>query len=504
MFSERLDFLMNLTNVNNSALAKAISFDPSYISKIRSGKRKLPRNNDFFERCIPYFAKNLNSDYQRKAMSDTMLGGHALPEDREKLEKVLDSWLRGARQSDNDTIRILLQGATNLSSASLAPFSSAEQILTSTPPADITPTSSWVYYGNEGKRQAVETFLTQLSDTGKAFNLLLFSDEDMTWLSEKPAFTKLWGQLLKRLLSLGSNIKIIHSTRRNSSELMSAVQGWLPLYLSGRVEPYYCTRLRDNIFRRSLFVAQGHSVLLSNSITESTEEMATLRFDDPDVIKAFEAEFWNYFSLCRPLMRIYKDSQDVEILQQDIRRLDAAPGPQYMAQSLPAISTMPQSLLADITKKLPREERASLQMLRDFSANALLSRLESGSRVFVLMNLPNPKKTTNVSLPLWPLLKHPDFTYNSSQLAMHLNAEVELMEQYSNYRVIISDAIDPSLMIMASDNNGAALTCPLPAVFVMEEENISSALREYLQRQVESTKRKNDIPAMQKYIRSLK
>ena len=39
MLAGKLDFLMKLTDTSNSALGRDLGFDPSYISRIRSGKR---------------------------------------------------------------------------------------------------------------------------------------------------------------------------------------------------------------------------------------------------------------------------------------------------------------------------------------------------------------------------------------------------------------------------------------------------------------------------------
>ena len=41
-FSEKLNFLLNLTNTPNNMLAKHLSLDPSYISRLRRGERSVP------------------------------------------------------------------------------------------------------------------------------------------------------------------------------------------------------------------------------------------------------------------------------------------------------------------------------------------------------------------------------------------------------------------------------------------------------------------------------
>ena len=497
MFSERLDFLMRVTDTSNSVLARAISFDPSYISKLRSGKRKQPRNDDFFFRAVPYFTRNLSGDYRKKAISDAVLGGRTLPENHAALEKLLSAWLRGEEKSENDMQR-LLRGASRLTPEAFASVPRSEAAL---PEAEApTPAPVAVFYGNEGKRRVVELFLSRLCAAGKPVTLLLCSDEDMAWMYEDAAFMSRWGDLLSRLLALGSSVKMIHTLSRNASELMAAVQGWLPLYLTGRVEPFYCPRLRDGIYRRSLFVAQGRAALVSTSVMTNTADMANLLFEDPETTGAFEAEFWNFLALCRPLMRIYRGGGDAEALRSEARRIDCSTGGLYLAQSLPSFATMPRSVLAEMAG----DSAENLERIRARSAAALRARLDSGAQMVELLHLPDPKHIGSPALPLWQILGFPELVYREELLEKHLSAALRLMERYENYRVALTDEIAPELMVMASESAGTMLLCPLPAVFSMEEQNITSTLLEYLQRLAERKRRRSDAHSLAEYIRALR
>ena len=504
MLSNRLDFLMRVTNTSNSALARAISYDQSYISKIRSGKRKLPRNRDFFEQAAPFFARNLTVDFQRKAVSDALLDGGPLPEDRRQLEKLLSAWLCTDTAAEDETIGRLLLGASGLTRDRLEASSPAHADLPLKPPESHGASTVGVlpFYGNDGKRAAVELFLSRLCATGKAHTLLLYSDEDMLWLYEDAAFASRWGKLLTRLLSQGSSIKMIHTINRNVADLMEAVQKWMPLYLTGEIEPFYCPRLRDGLCRRSLFVAPGHSALVSNSVMTNTEGMVNLLFDDPETVRSFETEYRNFLALCRPLMRIYRGADTAEHLRTELRRYAEEEGNLYLAQSLPSVFSMPDSVLDEIASG---EEYAALKAFRAESAASLSARLNAGFQVVELLNLPDPRvlRTELVSLPMWPLLGLPSFSYDARLLKEHLRSIIALSEKYANYRVILSETISPELMIMAAENTGAVLLGPLPVLFSMEEQNISTALLEYLSRIAADTTRQKSASALEAYIKQL-
>ena len=53
-FSEKLDMLLNITNTPNNLLAKVLSLDPSYISRIRHGRRNI-LGGDYIEKIADFF-----------------------------------------------------------------------------------------------------------------------------------------------------------------------------------------------------------------------------------------------------------------------------------------------------------------------------------------------------------------------------------------------------------------------------------------------------------------
>jgi hypothetical protein len=71
-FSEKLDFLMNITKTTNSALALYTSLDASHISRLRRGARKPAKNENYLKTMATYFAKRCSEDYQRMALSDAL------------------------------------------------------------------------------------------------------------------------------------------------------------------------------------------------------------------------------------------------------------------------------------------------------------------------------------------------------------------------------------------------------------------------------------------------
>lgn len=77
----------------------------------------------------------------------------------------------------------------------------------------------------------------------------------MAWLYEDAAFAARWAELFTRVLMQGNRVRIIHTVARDMNEMLEAVTKWIPIYMTGAVEPYCYPRLRDGLFRRTLFIA---------------------------------------------------------------------------------------------------------------------------------------------------------------------------------------------------------------------------------------------------------
>ncbi|MBQ9233810.1 MAG: hypothetical protein IJ167_07235 [Lachnospiraceae bacterium] len=306
MTSEKLDILMKITDTKNSALGRALSFDASYIGRIRTGKRGIPKHMPFLEPAAAFFSKNIRTDYQKRLISEIVCGGKPLPENKTALENLLTAWLKedNPGKPDSSSIDLLLHELSSANPIDMPTDIYAEHPVINDERNSVSEPT--YYYGNSGKREATELFLRRLCEGKKTHTLLLFSDEDMTWLYEDPVFAKKWTNYLITLLKKGSHIKIIHTINRNLNDLMEAIQKWLPLYLAGDIEPYYYPRLRDGIYHRTLFLAKGQFAITSNSIGNDTSHMPNILIEDEVALKGLEKEFNNFLCLCVPLMKINK------------------------------------------------------------------------------------------------------------------------------------------------------------------------------------------------------
>lgn len=486
MLSEKLDFLMKITNISNSTLGKYLSFDPSYISRIRSGKRGLPKHQPFIEPVADFFSRNLKEDYQKTLIKKVICPYTPLPDDNTKLKELIVEWLK------NDDDKHILN------------MESHETILEHNQNINIDEKERF-FYGNKGKRQAVVKFIEDVCALNKPVNLMFYTDEDMNWFCEDEAFSDYWTKLLIKIVSLGGKIKIIHSLGRGINDMLEILKTWLPIYLSGNVEPYYYPKLRDGIFHRTLFIAQGYSALISTSVGAKTNDALNVLLEDELAVKAIENEFANYVSMCRPLMNVY-NAHNREILMSKLKLAQDMSGNFIILGTMPSLYTMPASLVNKMSKRTNAHRFIEIY---DKHSTWFKNNLEKGNEVTEIINLPDIRKDKPVDkyLPVCDIFKLTGIYYEADEFIEHLNGIVQLTEKYPNYRVVIADHIMNDMNLLALDEYGIILArANTPAtIFEITEQHIRMTFAEYLMRIADNNENVHDrTKAIKDYIEDYK
>jgi hypothetical protein len=114
---------------------------------------------------------------------------------------------------------------------------------------------------------------------------------------------------LREVIKKGHKIKIIHTLKRDLNELLKAIDYWLPLYMTGRIEPYFYPHYNRHVFQRTLFIAPGVAALTSNTFAGNVKPAEQFYYRDQNKINDLAQEFNQFLEMCRPLMRIFKNRE---------------------------------------------------------------------------------------------------------------------------------------------------------------------------------------------------
>jgi len=263
---------MKVTRTTNSDLSRKLPLSSSYICRLRSGKRKLPNVPSFLPNMVDYFIKKMKEEDWEN------LGFKTIPEFK---EKELSRWF-------------------------------LEKELTFFKENPVGSRKSFdCHFGEEGKRLLVLQFLGDVLKCEKKQTLLLYSNENISWLISDPLFLDEWQKFLIKILKKGNSIKIVHNFNRNFHEMFRSLEKWIPIYMTGKIKPYLCNYLRDGIFEQSFFIAPESGAIVSSSVKGDTDKMPNFYFHSNQVINSFISEFNNFLKLTTPFLDCYQEQNEL-------------------------------------------------------------------------------------------------------------------------------------------------------------------------------------------------
>ena len=295
-YAEKLSFLMHISGATNKELAQELSLDPSMISLMRSGKRKLPRNPDQVRKMAVYFARRCSAPFQRHALSETMnLRSISVSMPIETLSTYVESWL----QSENMVLAgSFLSGITG--------FADSEPQLPEFFPAQVSVAEgdahTRFFFGTEGRKEAIVQLAQVCRDIQSPATILTAVEDNMDWLMSDYTQSRKAQSFLLDLLKRGFTIQQIIPPLTYLNRYAESLQFWMPLYATGKISAYFYPRLRGNLYRHSIIVVPGHCVQYGFSIGRAGTSEISMFSRNPTMVESFEKMFREYTSQCRPAL----------------------------------------------------------------------------------------------------------------------------------------------------------------------------------------------------------
>ncbi|MCZ0862515.1 hypothetical protein [Methanocorpusculum vombati] len=484
VFCRKLDNLMNITKTTNTSLALFLSVVPSYICRLRNGSRPLPKNSDLLQPMGEFFAEKITDDFQKQSIMQACGMNDTFPEDKAFLATILMHWLsetdvreKTSLETDVDTWKTPKTGCQSVDT---------------------------LYYGCKGKQDAVVRFLTEILRHEGTQTLLLFSDENMDWMTE-PAFFRQWGTLLMRVLQKENHIKIIHTVSRKGQEMDAAIRGWLPLYTTDRIEPYYCPEPKDGIYRRTLFIAPETAAISSFSIQDNIDAAPNLYITDPEAIRAFTKEFEDYISICKPLMQKYSVLSANPAYKTILWEWEETNGTIHLMPEYLSEISFPPGFLNDCCSRVGREDLFAY--VQDRAAH-ILQQL-SFCKVYDLLHLPEPGMVLEGKVRI-PRVSYPDVPvlwYTPEGFCAHLRQIICLLRTCPAYHAVIHSPEEPYVM-QVKERTGAFVLGKIeqPVTYFFNEPQMTASFQSSLRKKIQSNSavsREDTISLLEGYIQSL-
>ncbi|MCF8020550.1 MAG: transcriptional regulator [Vallitaleaceae bacterium] len=482
-FYEKLDFLMNITKTTNSTLAMYTSLDASHISRLRRGERRLVKEADYLKKMAHYFISHCIEDYQIKTLSQIIKMQPEHFQDSKKATEVIYQWLIGHEETGHASISGFLDGISDFQFRKNTPvsdeFTDSDSKI---PKKDVA-----LYYGIEGKREAVLSFLSLILEADKPTTLLLYSDESMDWLTGDPSFAAKWRDLLARVILKGNRIKVIHTVSRNLDEMLEALSKWMPLYMTGAIEPYYYPKKRDGVFKRTLFIAPKITAITTSSLDMMTHQALNILFKDKKALAALTSEFESYLFMCRPLMQIFTYHQKQQYLDL-LKEFEKDATPTLLKSNCLNWSTMPSTVAESIINRSDSDDKEKLIQYYYDRKEAFEKGLEHCS-FHALLQLPSVTDVREgvVNVAFTGIPETSNICYTPFEYKAHLENTIQYLQKYDNYNIKITtkNRHDSFILYVKEDLGAIVIKQNTPhAIFAINEINMTAAFWDYLKDEI--------------------
>ncbi|MCR5417574.1 MAG: helix-turn-helix domain-containing protein [Lachnospiraceae bacterium] len=251
VFGNRLTQVMELVGLSNARLARECNVDPSHISRFKGGLRSPKSNEKLTEAiCRACFAcvkeQNLTD-----SLCDMMGKNDMSSADMDALYEDFKYWLCDFTTSDQATALDLFYSIDNYYPEEFAVATPSEELLNA-----LIAGRKDCYEGMEGLQQASLCFLADVYQSD-AKQILLYSDFPTDWMVKGEEFIAKWAALMTACIKRGVCVSIIHNIDRDVPEMLEGLKSWLPLYMSGAIDPYYSIKSGGERFYHTLFICPG-------------------------------------------------------------------------------------------------------------------------------------------------------------------------------------------------------------------------------------------------------
>ena len=345
---KNLNAAIKALNMSVSGLSRALSFDSSYLSRIRTGQRKPADLDKFILETAGYIART-NSP---SAIAE-LIGYPAeelVPEAR--CASKLCSWLSSGTIRQRDYLGELLHqlDAFNLKTYMRdAHFPEAakarEQENLSLPK---------FYYGFDAMKKGELDFFRTVASSETGGAVWMCNSIPMEDLTVDGSYMREWMQSLAMMILHGAEIHMIHDVDRPSDEMLLGLMSWIPLHMTGKVTSYYLPDASNRIYCHTDYVSDT-AVLYGECIRGYHNEGKYFLTQSETDMAYYKKRVRRLFSKAKLLLKTYRTEdqdafyhfEETEVLTGGTRR--------NLLSSLP-IYTIPEDVLESMLEHNSFEE----------------------------------------------------------------------------------------------------------------------------------------------------
>ena len=433
---EKLNILCNIFSVNLADMSKSLKYDPSYISRIKSGKRKPANPQKFAIDIAWYFSGYYNSVNDKKIAAEILNTAQTLIQTREAYAAQLINWLTDsttAKNPENPMEKFL----TALNSFNLNEYIKAirfDELKVPSLPFQLPTSKS--YYGIEEMKSGELDFLKATALSKSKVDVFMYSDMQMDDMAADIGFSKKYMFGLAAMLKKGLHLNVVHNLNRPFNELMLGFECWIPLYMTGQISPYYLKGAHNQFFCHFLNVS-GAAALSGECISGLHSKGRYYLTKNKEELSYYQERSAFILKKAHPLMDIYREDKAAELAAFMISDSHTGGNRRSILSVLPIYTATDKFLKGFLDRRgVPLNEK---QKILDYAATRREQIFEILKNNSVSDEIPRlSEEAFNVNpqtLSLSLMFCNENFEYTYDEYIEHLRLTKEFAKKNKNYSV---------------------------------------------------------------------
>ena len=436
--ASNLNTLIEALKINTTDMARVVNYDSSYISRVRS-RQRIPSNSEsFILKISNYVASTYTAEKDIQVMSQC-LGCPA-----EKLETIglrqvmLEQWLSEKTiETDTSPIQQFLAEVDEFNLDDYMRRIHFDDIKVPTVPISLPVSKN--YYGVRAMKQAELEFIktTVLSRSRKP--VYLYSDMPMEDMGQDESFKKKYILGLGMMIRKGLTLNVIHNLNRPFEEIMMGLSGWIPLYMTGQISPYYFDRIANPVFSQ-LNNVSGAAALDGQCVGENNNNGKYYFTNNKREVEYYRKRAEDMINSASPLMNVYRCDQAEAFHKMWNDNITNSGAYTRISYSLP-IFTIPEGLLEQMLSRhnINGAEREALMSGVEKHKIELQKILQHNTISDTAFHIPDEEfDTYPPCLSLSFLFFGHNITYNREEYREHLEATIAYSNSQDNYSFKLS------------------------------------------------------------------
>lgn len=474
MLMRKFNILVSILNINMSDFARFCSYDPSYISRLRSKQRDISDPEAFAIQTGKFlYQKYRNYDVTISALT----GADKMPDESSGYIDIVQKWLCSGRLYSKELIIPFAESVDDIDIDSYV--RSMEMLFQKRDTVDFRSEDK-TYTGTDEIKEAELDFLYYALNSNTK-NLYMVSNIPYNSMSNEDSHSNEWLYILSCIVKRGTNVYIINNFELPVDELLIKVRKMIPLYMTGNMHSYYIPGLKNNLHYFTCCCTDD-AVMYGDGIIGFLDEMRYKVTCDPSEVEYRRTEFSLMLKKARPLMNVYNKS-NISVFRNFLKADSHNGGEKFGVSSRMHMATMTPELLSSLldSNMVRADDRIKIFKIYDEQREIINNIIASGSLLHEDIYVADEDEFRNKPVSFWAVNEDVEIKlyYNYEQYLEHQQLIKKFSDMHENYSAAFSNNEKIKEMSFAVSKGRWAVILkfePPFITFVIRQPNVREAL----------------------------